>query len=101
MADGQIGALFLLSVVEAVMAFSWGCLDMKMGGLLRLGASKGASMRRGGAFLRLIGRSCGRIKSKLGEQYLHDANDPRRFGHGLLFSEILLMDWSLLFLIIL
>ena len=82
------------------MAFSWGRLDMKMGGL-RLGASESASMRRGCAFLRLVARSCGRIKSILGAQYLHDADDTRRFGHGFLFSEILLMDWSLLLLIIL
>jgi hypothetical protein len=101
-ADGHTGALFLLSVAEAELTYSWGCLDMKEGGrLLRLGASESASTRLGGAFLRLVTRRCGRIKSKLRARYIHDADDTRRFGHGFLFSENLLMDWSLLCLIIL
>ena len=94
MADGQTGALFLLRANLVVMALSWGCFDMKMGGLMRLGASKSASLRRGGAFLRLVGLFSDRIKCDLEEHYLNDAEDGGKFGHGFLFSEVLLMNVS-------
>ena len=40
MADGQTGALFLLSVAVTVMKFSWGCLDMKLDGVAASWASR-------------------------------------------------------------
>jgi hypothetical protein len=61
-ANGHTGALFRLSVTLMVAALSWGCLEMKIVGWLRLGASESAFLRRGGAVLRLVGRFSGRIK---------------------------------------
>jgi hypothetical protein len=80
-----------------VLALSWGCLDMKMGGLLRLVAVEGASLRRVGAFLRLVCLISDRIKCDLGGRYLYDMYDSRKFGHGFLIPDILLIDVSLLF----
>jgi hypothetical protein len=48
-ADGHIGALFLLSEDVAVLTLSWDCLDMKMislKGVAASWASKSAFLRR-------------------------------------------------------
>ena len=58
--------------------------------------SEDASLRREGAFQRLVGLISDRIKSNLEGRYLFDTDDTRRFGHGFLISEILLKDVSLL-----
>ncbi len=68
---------------------------------LRLGAPESASLRRVCAFLRLAGRFTGRIKCELGTLYLSGVDGAGRFGHGFLFSEVLSINGSLLFLIIL
>ncbi len=57
---GRPNKCSLLSVAVTVMAFSWGCLDMKMGGgLLRLGRQRVLLCVVDVLFLRLVGRSSG------------------------------------------
>ena len=65
------------------------------------GAASWASWVLYTALMRRVGCTSSRIKRKRGSRNLFRANDARRIEHGFLFSEVLLVDGSLLFAFIL